>query len=210
MFASEVTYLFSEALKSFRPDFIFDIETRNTDLNNITVATRNTSSKKEADLILDCQLAINTPVSTKSVVRGPHTDNPNEIWAGLLYFKDKRDKSKDLSGALEVWDCQDLCKRIRNEELGRKKALGLSLIPNHDQFDKGELRKVLSVPYKSNTLVFFINSPLSIHSVSPRDKSKYSRKFVNFIADKSKSSILVKDSDCSSTKIARGCSLSLD
>lgn len=209
MFASEVTRLFAEALESFRPDFIFDIKSRNANLNNFSVAMRHTPSEKEADLVLDSQLAINTPVSSRSIVRGPHTDNPNEIWAGLLYFKDEADSSKDSSGELEVWDCQNSCKRIRNEELGRKKALGLSLIPNHDQFDKRELQKVLSVPYKSNTLVFFINSPLSIHSVSPRDRSKYSRKFVNFIADKRKSSVLVKDTDCRATKFPfHGCSLS--
>lgn len=102
---------------------------------------------------MDCQVGINTPAKTRSIVRGPHTDNPNEIWAGLLYFKHKSDHSADSSGALEIWECKNKCERVRNEELQRKKKLGMSLIPNHDQFDKQELRKVLSVPYKSNTLV---------------------------------------------------------
>lgn len=153
MFALEVTRLFTQGLEGFRPDFIADVKSRKASLDNFTVATRHTTLEKKADLILDAQFGINTPVHRRSVVRGPHTDNPNEIWAGLLYFKNKGDISKETSGALEIWDCQNFCKRIRNEELERKRGLGLSLIPNHDQFDKRELRKVLSVPYKSNTLV---------------------------------------------------------
>lgn len=54
-----------------------------------------------------------------------------------------------------------------------------------------------------------ISSPLSIHSVSPRDKTKYGRSLVNFIADKKKSSILVTDSDCRPKHPAYACSLVL-
>lgn len=152
-FVSEIIQLFSTGLTHFRPDFIRDIEMRNSSLTNFTSRTRYTSEAEHSDIVLDCQVGINTPAKTKSIVRGPHTDNPNEIWAGLLYFKHKSDNSAESSGALEIWDCKSRCKRVRNEELQRKKKLGMSLIPNHDQFDKQELHRVLSVPYKANTLV---------------------------------------------------------
>lgn len=66
---------------------MLDIGPRNASLHNFSMAMRYTPKAKEADLVLDCQVGINTPVSSRSVVRGPRTDNPYEIWAGLLYFK---------------------------------------------------------------------------------------------------------------------------
>ena len=69
----EVLELFGASLHRFRPDFLFDIGARNEAV--------------KADLVLDCQVGMNKPVSSRSVVRGPHTDNTSEIWAGLLFFK---------------------------------------------------------------------------------------------------------------------------
>jgi hypothetical protein len=50
---------------------------------------------------MDCQVGMNSPVSRKSSVRGPHHDTPGEVYAGLLYFRDAKDKSTggDLQGA---------------------------------------------------------------------------------------------------------------
>jgi hypothetical protein len=53
---------------------------------------RNTSHvgvrfKESDEVLLDCQIAINTPVRKRSTVRGAHVDQPDEIYAGLLYFR---------------------------------------------------------------------------------------------------------------------------
>lgn len=50
---------------------------------------------------MDCQVAMNAPVKTKSAVRGPHVDGPAEMWAGLLYFRHSTD-STSHGGDLQV------------------------------------------------------------------------------------------------------------
>ena len=45
-----------------------------------------------ADVLLDAQICINTPVvSQPSSVRGPHVDKPNKLFAGLYYLRPPRD-----------------------------------------------------------------------------------------------------------------------
>lgn len=49
---------------------------------------------------LDCQVGINTPVTRPSATRGVHTDNPDELFAMLLYFR--RDDDRVPGGDLEI------------------------------------------------------------------------------------------------------------
>ena len=45
------------------------------------------------------------------------------------------------------------------------------------------IEQVNLIKYEKNTLVFFLNTIDFIHSVSPREPSKYSRRFVNILAE---------------------------
>ena len=47
---------------------------------------------------------MNSPVTRKSSVRGPHHDTPGELYGALLYFRDAADKSTggDLQGAAKA------------------------------------------------------------------------------------------------------------
>ncbi|MHA2062590.1 MAG: hypothetical protein ACW963_09925, partial [Candidatus Sifarchaeia archaeon] len=109
---------------------------------------------------LDCNIGVNTPcVSGKSSVRGPHLDNPVELFAGLMY--------------------------MGNGEGGNLVVNRLVKPPHF--YGKMEIKEecvecVREVEYKHNMFVMFINSPLSVHSVTPRD-SLEPRNLVNVIGE---------------------------
>jgi hypothetical protein len=111
---------------------------------------------------LRCQPGINTPSPTLSSVRGPHLDNPSEIYAGLFYMP------VDEGGDLEIY-----------RWAGEKKFHGKLEV----QRECVELVK--TVPYKPNTYVMFLNTPDALHGVTPR-QSKNPRYLVNVIADANK------------------------
>ena len=46
--------------------------------------------------------------------------------------------------------------------------LGMSTRKNQDQFNPNELQVTASVPYAKNIFAMFINTNISIHSVTPR------------------------------------------
>ncbi|MBI1985927.1 MAG: hypothetical protein HYS64_04480, partial [Rhodospirillales bacterium] len=52
-------------------------------LESLTVAPRPTPG--DADVLVECQFCINTPVRTVSRVRGVHVDNPKKLFNALLY-----------------------------------------------------------------------------------------------------------------------------
>jgi hypothetical protein len=116
-------------------------------------------SRDERAPRIECQPGVNTPTDTLSKVRGPHLDNPKELYAGLFYMG-----TDDDGGNLELYRWKE--RRFHGK------------LEVHE--DCVELVK--TVPYKHNTFVFFINSDKSLHGVTPR-KSKNYRLLVNVMAD---------------------------
>ena len=114
---------------------------------------------------LDCQIGINTPNSTSSSVIGPHTDCSVELWAGLLYFRNELDYSK--GGDLTLWRWK---KRV-SRSFNKNKVANKKIFPFR------------TIEYRANTLVFFLNTFDSIHSVTSRTPSSVSRRLVNVIGE---------------------------
>ena len=54
-------------------------------------------------------------------------------------------------------------------------------LSNLQKKNSSNIKKIDTIKYDKNVLVFFINSKKSLHSVSIREKTDYNRKFVNFI-----------------------------
>ena len=103
--------------------------------------------------------SMNTAVSGKpSSVRESHVDSPKKIFAGLFYMRDEKDDS--LGGDLNLFKFK---KKIRLH--GR----------SSDPFYVQQFR---TVKYRPNTLVFFVNSPRSLHGVSQRFPTKHARRFL--------------------------------
>lgn len=108
---------------------------------------------------LRCQPGLNTPTEGKTKVRGPHLDNPRELFAGLFYMPTDED-----GGDLELYRWKE------------RKFYGKLEVPEDC------VEWVKTVPYKSNTYVMFLNTENSLHGVTPR-KSKHYRNLVNIVVD---------------------------
>ena len=110
----------------------------------------------EATLQMECQPGVNTPQSTEMRVRGPHLDNPIELYGGLLYM------GEGEGGDLEVQ------RLIKPPEFHGKLEI---------QDECVETLAVVS--YEPNMFVMFLNTPTSVHSVTPRPPTDKCRRLVN-------------------------------
>jgi hypothetical protein len=115
---------------------------------------------------LDCQIGINTPCSKTSSVIGPHVDFPEELYAGLLYFRRPGEIAKGGDLNLYGWNS-----RARRTYRG------------HLVHPLNQIQLFKTVRYEPNMLVLFLNTPDSVHGVSPREPSARSRRLVNIIGE---------------------------
>lgn len=115
----------------------------------------------DTDVVLDCQIGMNTPVLSRSRVRGPHVDNPIEIFGGLLYMGQHQ-----KGGDLLIYE-----------------PVEPLLFHGKAEIRDFRVRPVSRVTYRDNVFVGFINLPHSIHGVTPRDITDEPRWLVNFVAE---------------------------
>lgn len=112
----------------------------------------------------DCQFVINTPTSGETSVIGPHLDNPKEFYAALFYMRNDDDES--TGGSLTT-----------HKFIGKPSFYGKSRVREEN------VNLVDEIEYKQNRLVVFLNSPLSIHGVTKRNKTTSYRKYMNIIGE---------------------------
>jgi hypothetical protein len=117
----------------------------------------------EADVRLDCQFVMNTPVTRKSSVKTPHIDLCDKIFSALFYMRDPGDRSD--GGDLDIYDWRREPRFVKHRALQRDVAL------------------VKTIPYRANSYLCFVNSPRAVHGVSPRDETDVPRRYINFIAE---------------------------
>lgn len=127
---------------------------------------RNVQTHEEADVLLDAQICVNTPVvGEASTVRGPHFDLPDKLYAGLFYLRHPNDDS--TGGDLQLYTFKS------------GKAEGFK-----GQFiDDNLVEPVATVPYERNTLVLFLNSARALHGVTPRSVTNWPRFFMNLVGE---------------------------
>ena len=169
-FYREILKLFKKDIKQIYPDIE---NTLGKKFKELKTNIRFDDNKK--DISLDCQISMNSPVINDSAVRGLHIDEPNKLFAGLLYFKDKNDNS--VGGDLEIYKFNDEYPKINNLDFNKYQ----NKLSNLQQKNSNKIKKIDTIKYEKNVLVFFINSKKSLHSVSIRKKTEHNRKFVNFI-----------------------------
>lgn len=116
----------------------------------------------EADVELDALFVVNTPVRQASSVRPAHVDAEDEIFAGLLYMRPDGDTT--VGGDLSIY-------KFRG-----KPAFGGHYAP------LSAVEEVTSVQYGANRYVAFVNSPKSIHGVTPRQPTEAYRRYINMVA----------------------------
>lgn len=162
-FFLEVLDLFGEAIHASYPD----LEDRIGRLAELQAGVRFCEKTDTHPLSLDCQVGINTPGSSTSTVIGPHTDSPDELYAGLLYFRREDDAAE--GGHLDLYSWVDPHTKIFRD--------------NHKVADYTMLKHEATILSSANTLVMFINTVDSVHGVSPRSPSTVSRRLVNVIGE---------------------------
>jgi hypothetical protein len=116
-----------------------------------------------AEVRLDCQFVMNTPVTAVSSVKTPHVDLADKIFSALLYFRDPADASS--GGDLDLYRWRRPPRFVKHRVLDR------------------DVERVDTVTYAANTYVAFVNSAASVHGVSPRSVTAVPRRYVNFIAE---------------------------
>lgn len=161
-FLQELLEIFAEHLPIEYPD----VALFKGPLKNVRAGVRNVQTHDEADVLLDAQICVNTPVvGQASSVRGPHFDLPDKLYAGLFYLRHPDDDS--TGGDLQLYT-------FKSGHAGGFEG----------QFIGDELvQPVATVPYERNTLVLFLNSERALHGVTPRGVTPYPRYFMNLVGE---------------------------
>jgi len=161
-FLDDVVRVFGREILRVHPEF----ERIVGPMDRLRAGVRNRDNFDRADVLLDAQICVNTPVNgNPDSVRVAHIDAPDKLFAGLLYLRDPDDHS--VGGDLEIY------RYLREDH----------------EFFQGQhveskyIERVAKVPYQNNALVFFINSERSLHGVSVREKTDSVRKFLNVVGE---------------------------
>lgn len=162
-FLDRVVRLFGPKIERFHPDFT----SRFASPSRLRAAQRGADQERPSDCVfLDAQIAVNTPaVLSGTTVQCPHLDNSLKLFVGLLYLRDERDDS--VGADLELY-----ASLAPEPSFGHKRTL-----------PRESVRLVRTVPYRHNTLLLFLNTPQSLHGVSPRSATPCPRYFLNLVGE---------------------------
>ena len=114
--------------------------------------------RDKSTIQMDCLFGVNTPVTKNSSCKGPHLDNPHELYACLTYFPIEGDEA---GGDLTVY------------------KYTIDKPTFHGQRFSDDVEPIDIVPYKPNTAVLFLNTFHSLHGVTPRKVTSLPRRYVN-------------------------------
>ncbi|MGQ0486443.1 MAG: hypothetical protein ACT4SY_13960 [Hyphomicrobiales bacterium] len=156
-FWNDILRVFGDAIRTAHPRLE---DMAGKPLKDWCVKIRGTDAK--GDVELDALFVVNTPVSRLSSVRPAHVDSEDEIFAGLLYMRPDEDKTG--GGDLSLY-------RFKSTPAFGGHYAPLSAVTEEK-----------CVRYAANRYVAFVNSPLSIHGVSPRPPTDAYRRYINMVA----------------------------
>ena len=158
-FLKNIIDIFYDDLITYFPKISFSPK----DLSNFGL--RNSDNNLKKNFVLDCQPGINTKVKYKKSVRGAHIDNPHELIGGLFYFRHVNDNA---GGDLNIF-------KSNRKIYFHQKA---------EVYNTEDIELYKTVKYHPNNVFFFINSPISIHSVTERDTGEFMRRLTNIIVER--------------------------
>ena len=166
-FFAELVEIFGESLIDLYPRRFKSQQ----QLKELAVGLRGVDSFADMDVMLDAQIAGNTPATSTRSVRSTHVDSMHALFAGLLYLRHEDDDS--VGGDLEI--------RKFRPELSDAQKLGCFRRAIYVDDKWTELVK--TVKYDKNVLVILVNGVNSLHGVSPRQPTPHRRLFMNLVAD---------------------------
>lgn len=160
-YLDQIIKVFKEQILKAYPDF----EQRFGPIDSLRAGVRHQDTFDNADILIDTQICINTPVLRPSSVRGGHLDNPDKLIFGIFYMRHPDDDSK--GGELEVYRHKD-----KNYRYDYSKDI-----------DHKYLELLETVPYEKNVLFLCLNTPDAVHGVSPRSSTDIPRYIVNLVLE---------------------------
>mgnify|MGYP001189573716 CR=1 FL=1 len=165
-FFDQLVNIFEKDLVIYYPNIkkIYD----NRKNNEKFLSYRSEFNNEKYEFVSDCQPGINTPTNKISSVRGPHVDNPVELFGGLFYLKDDNDDSKGSD--LIIYEKIDDIIFEGKAEVKNLKAL----------------KEYKKIKYEKNKFVIFLNTQHTIHGVTERSITKYNRNLTNIIIERYK------------------------
>lgn len=170
-FLTEVLDVFHDAMV----DLNSTLESEFGALHDLCPGLRHRDDHTDYDVLMDAVIVANAPVIDRpGSPRGPHIDLPFKLYVGLLYFRDSKDVT--IGGDLELY-------RVRSGENANFSRLPIEGGGHRVDVSPTNIERVKTVSYSPNVLVMFPNSPLSLHSVSPRQPTPFTRYFCGMIAD---------------------------
>ena len=160
-FLDQLIELFADDIRRLYPS----LEQRLGSLDELRAGNRKRDSWDAADVMLDAQISVNTPVTGRpDSVRSWHLDNADKLFAGHFYLRHPDDHS--TGGDLELG-------RFRRGRRGLRGPMIYSTF----------VERVRTVKYERGTLVLFLNSPDAIHGVTVRSHTDVPRYFLNLVAE---------------------------
>ncbi len=165
-FYREIADLFFDAVHALYPERFPDRRS----LIDIATGVRKVDSFAQAGMLMDAQIAGNTPVTEASSVRTTHIDIGSKLYSGLFYM---RPKDYDATGG-------DLTISRFRPDIPHARRHGYF---NGAYVDETNVEHVKTITYDKNVLVFFINSLDSLHGVTVRQPTDKSRLFVNLVGE---------------------------
>jgi hypothetical protein len=165
-FYNEVMDTFAASILNLYPGVFRD----ETTLREARLGLREADSFDSADILLDAQIAGNTPVSRARSVKPNHIDSHRKLFAGLFYLR--RDGDDSTGGDLEI-------RRFSPAWSGRRRAVCYDGVYVENRCTE----LVDTVRYEKNVLVLFINSLESLHGVTPRQPTPHARLFMNLVGE---------------------------
>jgi hypothetical protein len=166
-FFGELVEIFGESLIDLYPHR-FESQRQ---MQELAVGVRGVDSFADKDVLLDAQIAGNTPATSTRSVRSTHVDGGQALFAGLLYLRREDDDS--VGGDLEI-------RRFRPELADARKP---GCFRNATFVDDKWTEVVKTVKYDRNVLVVLVNGIDSLHGVTPRQPTPHRRLFMNLVAD---------------------------
>lgn len=163
-FFGHAVRIFEPWIREAYPDLLLRCD---GNLGNLRTGRRSRDGYSECDVLLDAGISINTPVTAlPSSVRMAHVDLPTKLFTGLFYLRPPEDR--DSRGGELV-----ICR-------GRP-----GVIPRFYRYevDRSSVEEVETIPYRRNTFVFFLNSLRAVHAVTPRQRTRHTRRFVNLVVE---------------------------
>ncbi len=159
-FFTSVISIFKNEIQNSKNQNLLDLLSKK---NLKTGFVKKDFREKKIDIWHPISISINSKVlKNRPSVRTPHLDNPNKIYGGLFYMRNPKDKCK--GGNLELYKFKD------------KKKYNGNAVPSRF------VKKIANVDYKENNLVIFLNTNDSIHGVTQRTTTEFSRRFLYFHA----------------------------